>query len=258
MASICELPIDQNSKIDQAMQILNGLRQGQAMFQNPLTTISQTLEQSLIGAEQQILAAIAANPTVVQLNNAYAVIQAIRTGALGLNTHANGLIFGGAGVYGTGLEFLAGMAVSAICLEETLNRINDIPNPSDPCALIMSVFGTVLGQGQALLNQVLGQVGQLLAAVGSLINNAIAQVIGLVNSTLAAMTDLIANELAKITDILNLQNLFGLASFLSGLFDNQCFRLLAQAVGTPQLLSILQTSPIPGIPPTPNTIRLWS
>lgn len=189
--------------------------------------------------------------------------------------HTNGMIFGGGtGIAGNGLQANLGLASSALSLNGTLSSLGALTsqagsNPGDPCSFLTDFFSSIMAKGQELLgqltdaisvavgavNELIGKIQQTIAMALDAINTAISaamaavnEVISQISAKIAEVAQMITDEISKIADWIAKQFNFSLSSFLSGLFNNNCVRLLVEGfgavagIGTPILLELLRTT----------------
>lgn len=134
----------------------------------------------------------------------------------------------------------ASLAESAINLNETLQT------HSNPCDLLQSLFGSIMGAGAALLNGLRTLMGTLQNAINTVlgaINTAIAAaqaalqaVLAQINAAINSILSMISAEVSALADWLGKLANYGLANLLS-LFNfgpqGQCIKNLIGAVATP-------------------------
>ena len=110
-------------------------------------------------------------------------------------------------------------------------------NPQNsPCFNMSKFFGSIIGAGEALLNQILSQLGNI---VSSLTASAISTIIGTISGIASQITSMISSEVAALSAMVNELLGFANISALLGLVSNPCAQQVLSAVGTPNLTNAL-------------------
>jgi len=282
-----QLPVNQSAKMFQALQVANMLNQGEPLLLNPMVNpgnsygSTQAALRGQAGGMQSGLTS--SHPAYYLLGKIDTTLGASNTQVSGLVNHGNMMLFGSptsGSIIAGGLQANLGLAMAAIALDNTLGANGGPPAASsgggDPCQLIQEMFGTLLGKGQELIADMMTAlnntpIAEFIRKVGDMINEAsgvvalaIAEISAAIEAGLAEVRRVmdeiattIADELSQFGEWISKQLNFNLASFLSGLFDNPCFRLVVSAVGAAPLLSTLQQTPA-SVAPYARAPGLWS
>ncbi len=141
------------------------------------------------------------------------------TSGLGdFGSHSNSLVGGLAGNMGP--------VISGLRVKQSVGGGLPIGNP---CTALNDVYGSILGDGAAL-------IAGLAAALGSLIASAIQDALG-------PILDMIAKEIAALNAILSQLTSFASANSLRNLTNDPCAQALFNSAGTPGLLNVLSNMP---------------
>lgn len=272
-----------NPKIAQAVAITGLMDSGTTLMVNPLLNPGNAYGEAaanLRGQSDGMQHGLApSHPAYYLLGKVTTTLDGSTAQSQALMNHGNLLIFGdprSSSIIGGGLQSNLGLAMGAITLDNTLNGAGAASGGGDPCALIGEMFNSILGLGEELLNTLMEAlnntpIAELINQVGNLINEAedavaaaiselMAQVeagLSAVREAMDAIANQIAEELAKFGEWLSKSLNYIYSNFLSGLFDDPCFRLVIGAVGTAALIGALSQTPAS----TPRRARprgLWS
>lgn len=138
-------------------------------------------------------------------------------------------------------------------LGSTLESLKDEDYSTNICSSISNFFGSIIGDGEALINTVVGYIDQIeteintiigagIALTQELINTVLGEVEGVISQVEAVanqIVSMITNEVAALASALSDMLNYAVSSVLSSLNQNPCGQLLLQAVGSPSLLSLL-------------------
>ena len=244
-------------RISASMELFDMFNSGETFLKNPITEPAAEATTLTTGLRDQVSAQMdlmdPADDSFPVLRSLKACLDDSTTQVNALDTHAQTMIFGDSSgsVISGGLNSNLGTAMSALKLNNSMAALGQSPqgttSPSDPCAMISDFFETLIGKGQELIGQIQAAVQEALAPVQELINkintaittglqalrDAITEITAKIQAAVSEITEAIAAELANFAKWLNLLFNFNLASFLAGIFDNSCARLLVNAVTSP-------------------------
>lgn len=281
------IPVNQSDKMLQSFRAYDLAKSGTPIIQNPVLNpgnyygdLAAAQRGQLIGMQNSLNTM---HPAYYLLGKIDSTIGQSIGQVMALVDHTNMLINGGAGgsIISGGLQANLGLAMSAITLDNTLSGMNGTPpsgGNTNPCQIVSDMFGSILGAGQALL----GELQNLLGSLSSMITSFIQTIASTINEAMNVITDalsgmmealestlsemravidniaeMIASEISQFGEWLSNQINFGLSSFLSGMFDDPCFRMVVNSVGTGALLGVLSTTPTAPITPAAAP-GLWS
>ena len=212
-----------------------------SQLQNQITGMVATfdsLPSILTGVDQSIIA------------NFQAQLTGVLAGAISsLEAHIASQI--------AGLVTNLGMAVSHLAAQAGLSGTgggcsfpsNAGNTSTDPCASIESLFGSIIGAANPLLDGISAQLNNLTGLINGLSNAAnivVGDVLNTINEAIGTMmgianqiTVMIAAEVAQLSAMLNELLNFAQISSLFGLLNNPCAKNVLSAVSTPAMASSL-------------------
>lgn len=264
------------------MNLFGALNRGEATLVNPVASHAAThISRSQSMSDQVRLQMAAMDPS----DENYPTLRSLQTTLddstiqIGqLRDHTNTMLYGDSNgsVISGGLTSNLGQAMSAMNLNNQMAAAGQTPlgshSDSDPCAIFMDFFGSLLGDGLDLLNQIGQALSDLLQPITQLINQintaisagiaalreAIQAGIAALREAISAIATMIRDELDAFAQWLSAQLNFNLSSFLSSVFGNTCARLLISAVANPVTLQMLSMNTSGTLAPQPpNVGGLW-
>lgn len=264
------------------MELFGMINNSSAVLQNPIADQASTTQTNTSTARDQVDLQLQsmdpADPNYPSMRNVKTTLDNAGSQITALTDHTNTLIFGNnAGtVISGGLSSNLGIALSALTLNNKLAAFGQptqgTTSSSDPCAIIGDFFNTLIGKGAELLNQLNTAIAAIMAPIQQLINQintaitagmqALRDAINSLNAQIQAVTaqisQAISDELNSFAKWLNIHLNFNLSSFLSGVFNNSCARLLLNAVTSQAGLAVLSNlAPAAMRPIRPFAGRMW-
>lgn len=242
---IPQIPTITPPNVSSCLPDVLGLIQGGNAFQNPLTgPITDCISElgSIFGVE-----GFTSGPefdAVTSIANAFTVGQETTPGVPatfvpGLLTHTDNLADAAPALLTQGSSLING---SVMMGSAGLNSV-----PSNPCELLDSIMGTILGAANDIINVLAELIGPIVEAIiGGLVAvlGAIALVIGAIAEAVAALLGVIADEIAALAKFLADFLDFSIANSLVGIASDPCLQAILNALGTPDLINCL----VSGVP----------